>query len=628
MKRRAPAVGLLLGVAALLAAQGGRAQAGIHLRGLDASAFPVVRLTVVTPSPSARPPSLTEDGIAVTDLSTENLGRAKSLVLAIDRSRSMAGRSLANVVRAARAFVAAKRPHDRIGVVAFGRRPVSLTRFSSATIDADLALRTLAVDGRQGTALYDAVALAARSLRSEPYAGRVITVLTDGRDLSSGASLQQAVAAAQAAGAAVYPIGIEGPQFSREPLLRLARETGGAYHGVGSSAELARSYESIGGELRRSWRLQYVTAARPGEHPLLTVTVPRAGTAQASLAIPSSGGEALPTRASRFLPASILESPAGVFLLALAVAGLVLLACALVFAAPRGASLRKRLAPHVEAAKPGAKGAGAGERLAAVAGLFQATERALGHLRFWTRIERLLEQADLPLKAVEFFYLMAGSGLLLGLVFAVAGSPSPLIVAMLVAGACVPYLVVSIKSRRRMSAFETQLPDLLITLGASLKAGHSFKQGIQSVVEEGLEPASKELKRVLTETQLGRPMDEALAEMSERVGSKNFAFVITSVTIQRQVGGSLAGLFDMVAETVRQRQQFARKIKSLTAMGRMSAYVLIGLPFVLLFALTLLNSSYMNPLFHTSTGHKLMLTGLAMMAFGSLVLKKIVSFRG
>ena len=121
------------------------------------------------------------------------------------------------------------------------------------------------------------------------------------------------------------------------------------------------------------------------------------------------------------------------------------------------------------------------------------------------------------------------------------------------------------------SAFEDQLPDLLITIAASLKAGHSFKQGLQAVVDEGQPPASEEFKRVLTETRLGRPMDDALAEMAERIGSKNFDFVITAVTIQRQVGGSLAGLFDMVADTVRQRQQFARKIKALTAMGRMSA---------------------------------------------------------
>src|SRR5207237_10688188 len=106
-------------------------------------------------------------------------------------------------------------------------------------------------------------------------------------------------------------------------------------------------------------------------------------------------------------------------------------------------------------------------------------------------------------------------------------------------------------------------------------------RGVRNGVAGGQGAASKDFKRVLTDTRLGRPMDEALDEMADRVGSKNLQFVITAVTIQRQVGGSLAGLFDMVAEAVRNRQQFARKIRSLTAMGRMSAYVLCGLPFFL-----------------------------------------------
>jgi tight adherence protein B len=116
--------------------------------------------------------------------------------------------------------------------------------------------------------------------------------------------------------------------------------------------------------------------------------------------------------------------------------------------------------------------------------------------------------------------------------------------------------------------------------------------------------------------------------MAERVGSKNFQFVITAVTIQRQVGGSLAGLIDMVADTVRQRQQFARKIKGLTAMGRAGAYVLMGLPFFIAGAITVINPTYMHPLYHTSTGHKLIYTGLVMMAIGCVALKKIVSFKG
>jgi tight adherence protein B len=116
--------------------------------------------------------------------------------------------------------------------------------------------------------------------------------------------------------------------------------------------------------------------------------------------------------------------------------------------------------------------------------------------------------------------------------------------------------------------------------------------------------------------------------MAVRLGSKNFEFVITAVTIQRQVGGSLAGLIDMVADTVRQRQQFIRKVRALTAMGRAGSYVLVGLPFVIALTITIMNSDYMSPLYHSSTGHKLIALGFGMMAVGSLMLKKIVSFKG
>ena len=257
-----------------------------------------------------------------------------------------------------------------------------------------------------------------------------------------------------------------------------------------------------------------------------------------------------------------------------------------------------------------------------------ATEKTFGHLRQWRAIQQMLDRGDTPLRAAEFFYAVAGAGLLFGiLALLFSASPFAVLIAM-VAGGSVPFLVVWKRMRRRLGAFEDQLPDMLITIAASLKAGHSFKQGLQAVVDEGEEPASVEFKRVLTEMGLGRPMDDALADMVDRVSSKNFEFTITAVTIQRQVGGSLANLFDLVADTVRQRQQFARKIRSLTAMGRMSAYTLLGLPFFLILAISLLNSTYLSPLFNTSTGHMLIGMGLVMMAIGSAIVKKIVSFKG
>jgi tight adherence protein B len=600
------------------------AGASLSLRGFDTSGYPTVRVTVVAPvARTAAPPTLTENGNQVVGLKAINLAATKSVVIAIDRSRSMAGTKLADALEAARAFLSTKAPSDRVSVVAFGSRAVLLTPFTESTAEADDALRLLKVDAKNGTALYDALQLSASSLRHQTGRARVVVLLTDGKDVSSQASLKAALATAHDTGTLVYPIAMGGDSATVAPLKQMAQVTGGSFKSAATSASLDAVYSSIASELKRTWRVEYVTSARPGEQLHLRVAMNPEGAASTNVRIPGSssrdsGGSALPNP---------LYSPLGGLLLTMLVAFLVLTACGFVLSSAKGSWVKARLAPHVERSRKTRKRE-KGQRLAALAGLFRATEQAFGHRRVWHKLQRKLERADLPLRTVEFAYLIVGCAFVFAFFAAVSGRSSLGILVALAVGGAIPYLFVSFKARQRMNAFEDQLPDLLVTLAASLKAGHSFKQGIQTIVDEGHEPASKELGRVLTDTRLGRPMDEALSETAERIGSKNFSFVITAVTIQRQVGGSLAGLFDMVADTVRQRQQFARKIKGLTAMGRASAYVLIALPFFIAFALTLLNPDYMAPLYNTSTGHTLIMVGLVMMAFGSLILKKLVSFRG
>jgi tight adherence protein B len=623
MSRRPTGRALVTAVVAALAAPVA-AEAALSLRAVDTSGYPTVRATLVAPVAADAPPTLTENGRRVVGLQAVNLASTKSVVVAIDRSHSMAGAKLDGALAAARAFVGTKARSDRVSVVAFGLRAVQLTPFSSSTIDADDALRVLSVDHRNGTALDDALQLSASVLRAEEGRARVVVLLTDGKDVSSEVSLNQALATAHDTGTLVYPIAIGGSDATTAPLRRMAKETGGTFKSAVKSSGLTAVYSSIANELKRTWRIEYFTAARPGERLHLRVALNPEGAASTDLTIP---GESQAPATGSDLP-SPLYSPIGALVLTLLVAFLVLTACGFLFASAKGSWVKSRLAPHVEGGQRKSQKREKGERLAVLAGLFRATEQAFGHRRVWLRLQRKLERADLPLRTVEFAYLIVGCGFVVALLAALTGRSSLGILIALGVGAAIPYCWVSFKARRRVNAFENQLPDLLVTLAASLKAGHSFKQGIQTVVDEGQEPASKELGRVITDTRLGRPMDEALAETAERIGSKNFAFVITAVTIQRQVGGSLAGLFDMVADTVRQRQQFARKIKGLTAMGRASAYVLIGLPFFVAFALTLLNPSYMHPLYATSTGHTLIMVGLVMMAFGSLILKKLVSFRG
>ena len=190
-----------------------------------------------------------------------------------------------------------------------------------------------------------------------------------------------------------------------------------------------------------------------------------------------------------------------------------------------------------------------------------------------------------------------------------------------------PVFILHSKGTKRRQAFDEQLPQLLLTMAASVRVGHSFRQAMQAVVHEGIEPASKEFGRVLLETDLGRPADEALAEMAKRLGSQNFEYVIHAVSIQREAGGSLGELFDLVSETVRHRQQFSAKVRALTAMGRLSAYILSVLPFVAVALLTAINPDYTKPLFATSTGHFLVFLALSGITIGFFVLRKMVSFR-
>ena len=617
---------LLLVVAAALAGAA-TASADVRIRAVDTSSYPTIRATVVSSSGPELAPIVTENGRAVVGLTEENLGRAKAVVLALDDSRSMAGKPLADAAAAARGFVAAKPAGDAIAVIEFGPRPVALSTLSTATIDAEAALRDVGVAAHAGTALYDAIQLSATELKASPLPGHVLVVLTDGRDVSSSSTLAAAVAAARDANVAVYPIGIEGRGFDPGPLRELARKTGGRYYGAASTSVLASVYRSISQQLGHTWRATYVTAARPGDRILLGVAVSGTGSASAPLVIPAQAGDVgASSGPSALVPAGAYGS-AGPVLVGLVTGLLVVGAMLLLLATRRGSWLRGRLAPHTGGVRL-ARTRRREQRLSALAAVVRATERAFGRLRHWQAVQTMLDRGETPLRVAELFWIVAGAGFALGLLAAVAGSsPLVIMIAMLVGG-LVPIAVVWRRMRKRLGAFETQLPDLLSTIAASLKAGHSFKQGIQAVVDEGQPPASSEFKRVLTEAGLGKPIDDALADMSGRLGSTNFAFAITAVTIQRQVGGSLASLFDTVSETVRQRQQFARKIRSLTAMGRMSAYTLIGLPFLLMAAISLVNPGYMQPLLHSSTGHMLLAIGLGMMAIGSAILQKIVSFKG
>jgi tight adherence protein B len=326
------------------------------------------------------------------------------------------------------------------------------------------------------------------------------------------------------------------------------------------------------------------------------------------------------------LAAVAVVAPAVRSPVALLVVGLAVGAFSLLLPARRRSRLRDRLAPQLAGERrrrPSDR-----RRSPIAASISRAAESALGDLRAWKHLSRLLERADLPLRTVELLYLVLGSTCAAAALIVLAGGGGAVACAGAGLAAVAPLLFVQQRARRRPAAFARQLPDLLDTVGAALKGGRSFAQGLEDVVAEGREPAAGELRRVLTETALGRPMDEALESMSGRLGSEDVDFVVTAITIQGRAGGNLADLIDTVGDTIQQRQQLHRRVSSSLALGRICASVLVGLPFLVAGSVAVADPGHMSPLFATAAGRMLVAGGSAAVVIGSLLLRKIVSFKG
>jgi tight adherence protein B len=311
-----------------------------------------------------------------------------------------------------------------------------------------------------------------------------------------------------------------------------------------------------------------------------------------------------------------------VLVLTCAVGACTFAAVGLVLASPRRSWVQVRLGPYLPVARRTVVETDSDRGLLGRLGT-RVRASAPGGL-----LARELERAGADWTADRLAAVLVAVSLLAAALALAAGvgPAGSLPVALLAAAA--PLAVLRIRARRRARAFGELLPDVLDMLAASLRVGHSFEHALRAVADEAAEPAASEFRRALGEIRLGRPSVDALEAAGRRVSSDDLPFVLAAVEIQHQVGGSLAGLLGLVAGTVRARQQFRRKVRALTGMGRASAGTLLALPIVAGVGLTLIQPGYMAPLWHTATGRLLLAIAGTMMAAGTLVLRKIVSVRG
>ena len=177
----------------------------------------------------------------------------------------------------------------------------------------------------------------------------------------------------------------------------------------------------------------------------------------------------------------------------------------------------------------------------------------------------------------------------------------------------------------RARLFATQLPDVLKLTASSLRAGFSLLQGLEAVTKQLREPSAGELQRVLTEARLGRPVDEALEAAAARIRNRDFSESVAAVRIQQEAGGNLASLFDTLADTMVQRLRLRREVRTLTAEGRLSAYILGFLPIILGVFIFTINRPYMQVLFTTVAGKAMLLGSLLLQIVGFYWMYRIVN---
>jgi tight adherence protein B len=168
------------------------------------------------------------------------------------------------------------------------------------------------------------------------------------------------------------------------------------------------------------------------------------------------------------------------------------------------------------------------------------------------------------------------------------------------------------------------LPDTLSLLSGTLRAGYSLMQGVEAVSQEVEEPMGLELRRVVTEARLGRPLEQALDGTAERMASPDFAWAVMAIRIQREVGGNLSELLMTVADTMVQRERLRRDVASLTAEGRVSAIVLGALPPGLGLIMYFINPDYVSVLFDSGLGNVMLGLAVVSMIIGFVWMKKII----
>jgi len=237
-----------------------------------------------------------------------------------------------------------------------------------------------------------------------------------------------------------------------------------------------------------------------------------------------------------------------------------------------------------------------------------------------------LELAGIRMRPQDFVLVLLGATLGAAALGMVVGGWL-LGIGLAVAAPVIAKVVLNLRTSRRQRAFADQLDDTLQMMASSLRAGHSLMQALNGVAQEGPAPTSEEFARVVNQTRVGRDVGQALDETANRMDSPDMVWIAQAIAINRQVGGNLAEVLDQVGQTIRERGQIRRQVKSLSAEGRLSAYILMALPFCVAGFLLITNPAYLAKFTQSVIGYGLLLLAAALLVVGGLWLRKVTTLK-
>jgi tight adherence protein B len=590
--------------------------------------------------------SIKVDGTAVPvdSLKTAGQGVAPAVhtVLLIDASGSMKGAAITAASAAATTFVDAMKTNDTAAVEAFNVTFRVLQDFSGDTGALKASLGSLAP--QKETALYDAVIKALASFpQGGPSAARYVILLSDGGDTASTATLDQTVSSVRAAGIPVYAVGLKSQEFDSAPLQSIADASGGRYLETTDPAALTSIYRTLAKELHNQYLLTFTVpqsspAAGVGK---LSVQVTGAGTATVAeqgffypaaqttttiagatttTATSTPAVSEQNTTVSRFLGWGGSPYIIGVVVFLLVMAVLYMLWGVMfprrdVLAEYEGLIDRKNLLGPQALDEEPRRHPSAVQR---------AATRLLSVRGYQHPLQRLIDDAALKFRASEFALLQLIALVVILVVAAVLRLPLFGLIILALVLIIVPLLWLDSKGDARRKAFNDQVPNTLMLLAGALKAGQALEQALNVASMESPQPTQAEFQRVTAQLRLGVVPEDALGHLAERMRSEAFGWAVMSTVIQRQVGGNLAEIYESTAHTLRERAKLRREIDTLTAEGRISAIILVILPFVVGIMVGIINSGYLKPLLSTTMGNVMLGMAFVLMVVGIIWMRAIV----